>query len=139
MANLTRTLPNLSLRLGPDETLTALEVLKSLRLRCDLVTLSACESGLSRVRRGDELIGFMRAFSYAGARALVDTLWRVNDRPTRLLMERFYQEIEAGLGFAEALKRAQLYVKHLSDQTGQPLFADPYYWAAFSLIGAHGS
>jgi CHAT domain-containing protein len=127
------------LRLGPAETLTALEVMESLHLQCNLVTLSACESGLSRVRRGDELIGFMRAFSYAGAPALVATLWRVNDRPTRLLMEHFYQEIEAGIGFAEALKRAQLHVKHSSDLTGRQLFADPYYWAGFILIGAHGS
>ncbi|MCK6623698.1 MAG: hypothetical protein DPW09_02060 [Anaerolineae bacterium] len=127
------------LRLGPAETLTAQEVLESLHLQCDLVTLSACESGLSRVRRGDELIGFLRAFSYAGAPALVATLWHVNDRPTELLMEHFYQEIAAGVGFAEALKRAQLYVKHFSELSGQQLFADPYYWAAFILFGAYGS
>jgi CHAT domain-containing protein len=87
-----------------------------LRLHCDLVTLSACESGLSRVRRGDELVGFTRAFMYAGASALVSTLWRVNDHATRILMERFYQEIQSEVSFAEALKRAQLYLKNLSYQ-----------------------
>jgi CHAT domain-containing protein/tetratricopeptide (TPR) repeat protein len=111
------------LHLAPDETLTALEVLEQLRLHCDLVTLSACESGLSRVRRGDELVGFMRAFMYAGAPALVSTLWRVNDHPTRILMERFYQEIQNEVGFAEALKRAQLYVKNLSYQDALDILA----------------
>jgi CHAT domain-containing protein len=103
-----------ALHLGPEEALTALDVLDHLHLRCDLVTLSACESGLSRVRRGDELIGLTRAFMYAGASALVSTLWRVDERSTRILMEKFYQEIQIGLDFAEALKQAQLYLKRLT-------------------------
>jgi len=111
------------LKLAPDEKLTALDVLQQLNLQCDLVTLSACESGLSRVRRGDELIGFMRAFMSKGTTALVSTLWRVNDHPTRILMERFYQEIQAGVEFAEALKRAQLYIKNLSYQEAQNIIA----------------
>lgn len=122
-----------ALHLAPGESLTALDVLQHLRLRCDLVTLSACESGLSRVRRGDELMGLIRAFMYAGAPALVSTLWRVDEHSTRILMERFYQELQTGAGFAEALKQAQLYLKN------QPRFADPYYWAPFILVGDHGS
>ncbi|MCG8351755.1 MAG: CHAT domain-containing protein [Chloroflexales bacterium] len=103
-----------ALHLAPNEDLTALDVLNHMHLNCDLVTLSACESGLSRVRRGDELIGLVRAFMYAGAPALVCTLWRVDERSTRILMERFYQEIQAGVDFAEALKRAQLYLRCLT-------------------------
>lgn len=118
-----------ALRLAAGEDLTALEVLDHLRLRCDLVTLSACESGLSRVRRGDELMGLIRAFMHAGAPALVSTLWRVDERSTLTLMERFYREIQAGVGFAEALQRAQLYLRSLAS------FADPYYWAPFILVG----
>ncbi len=116
------------LRLAPDETLTAMEVLHNLNLQSDLATLSACESGLSRVRRGDELIGFMRAFLYAGASALLVTLWRADERSTLILMERFYQEIQAGVEFAEALRRAQCYLRNLTR------FSDPYYWAPFILI-----
>jgi len=190
-----------ALHLAPGEDLTALDVLEHLRLRCDLVTLSACESGLSRVRRGDELVGLIRAFMHAGAPALVSTLWRVDERSTLILMERFYQEVRAGLDFAEALKKAQLYLKNLtrreamevlerfpadegptptacagrtrsepttpvmtspqtsaylkgsateggenrartssstSDETDDDLvFADPYYWAPFVLVGGH--
>jgi CHAT domain-containing protein/tetratricopeptide (TPR) repeat protein len=103
-----------ALHLGPGESLTALDVLDHVRLRCDLVILSACESGLSRVRRGDELIGFVRAFLYAGTPVLICTLWRVDERSTRILMERFYQEAQAGANFAEALKRAQLYLMQLT-------------------------
>jgi CHAT domain-containing protein/tetratricopeptide (TPR) repeat protein len=185
-----------ALQIAPGEELTALDILDHLHLRCDLVTLSACESGLSRVRRGDELIGLVRAFTYAGAPALICSLWRVDERSTRLLMGRFYQEVQAGVGFAEALQRAQIYLRSLTHQqaldallrmmadeilnsststsaatsrapaqttlvrrarsylksvsakgpstaVGAPagaienelIFADPYYWAAFILIG----
>lgn len=102
------------LELGPDERLTALDVLERLRLRCALVTISACESGLSRVRRGDELVGLVRAFLYAGTPLLLCTLWEVDERSTSILMERFYQEYQAGVPAAEALKRAQLFLKTLS-------------------------
>ena len=155
-----------ALRLAPDESLTALDVLEHLQLRCDLVVLGACESGLSRVRRGDELIGLIRAFMYAGAPSLVATLWRVDDRSTRILMEKFYAEVQIGTGFAEALKQAQLRLKNLTrkealdvlglkdlaskerkgstgalpgEEDDDRIFADPYYWAAFILVGGHGS
>lgn len=122
-----------ALHLASGETLTALQVIEHLRLRCDLVTLSACESGLNRVRRGDELVGLVRAFMYAGAPALVSTLWRVDERSTLILMEKFYHQVLARVGFAEALRRAQLYLRNLAP------FADPYYWAPFILVGDHGS
>jgi CHAT domain-containing protein len=149
-----------ALHLAPGETLTALDVLEHLHLGCDLVTLSACESGLSRVRRGDELIGLMRAFMHAGAPALVSTLWRVDERSTLILMERFYREIQTGMSLAQALKRAQLHLKHLTRQEAlailthypndcvgtslaeedeEMIFADPYYWAPFVLVGGRES
>jgi len=145
-----------ALHLASGEALTALDVLEHLRLGCDLVTLSACESGLSRVRRGDELIGLIRAFMHAGAPALISTLWRVDERSTLILMERFYREIQAGMSLAQALKRAQLHLKNLTRQEAlailthfphdsvgtslaeedeERIFADPYYWAPFVLVG----
>jgi len=146
-----------ALHLAPGESLTALDVLHHLHLRCDLVTSSACESGVSRVRRGDELIGLIRAFMYAGAPALIATLWRVDEHSTRILMEKFYQEVQTGIGFAGALKRAQLYLKNLTykealnvmgmesgtatllGEDKEGIFADPYHWAPFILVGDHGS
>ncbi|HNS02711.1 MAG TPA: CHAT domain-containing protein [Anaerolineae bacterium] len=138
-----------SLHLGAGEKLTAREALASLRLRCDLATLSACESGLSQVRRGDELMGLVRAFLAAGAPAVIATLWRVDERSTRLLMERFYREVAAGAGFAGALQQAQLYLRELGREEALALlgkdtssagwaerpFADPFYWAPFVLVG----
>jgi CHAT domain-containing protein len=138
-----------SLHLGAGEMLTAQDVLAGLHLSCDLVTLSACESGLSQVRRGDELMGLVRAFMAAGAPAVRATLWRVDERSTRLLMERFYRAVAAGVDFAQALQQAQLFLRSLSRQQALDLlggdavgvdgpeqpFADPFYWAPFVLIG----
>ncbi|MEZ4864458.1 MAG: CHAT domain-containing tetratricopeptide repeat protein [Caldilineaceae bacterium] len=109
------------LELAPDETLTALEIMEKLVLNADLVTLSACESGLSRVRHGDELVGLLRAFFYAGARTLLATLWRVDERATYLLMHRFYAQVYNGQDFATALKDAQLYLQNLTYGEAQRL------------------
>lgn len=113
-----------ALHLAPDENLTAFDVLNDLRLNCDLVTLSACESGLSRVRRGDELIGLTRAFMHAGATALICTLWRVDERSSRILMERLYREIQTGSDAAEALKHAQLYLRSLTRTRVRDILAE---------------
>jgi CHAT domain-containing protein/tetratricopeptide (TPR) repeat protein len=102
------------LYLAQGEALTALAVMEHMRLRCSLVTLSACESGLSRIRRGDELVGFVRAFLYTGAQALVATLWRVDECSTWLLMGSFYERIQQGSDVAEALKGAQLWLRNLT-------------------------
>lgn len=135
------------LQLGPDEALYAHEVTESLRLRCSLVTLSACESGLSTVRSGDELYGLARAFLVAGTAAILCPLWRVDDRSTRLLMQLFYDGVLEGLSFGEALRRSQLRLRSLTAGEAADLlgdkapggearpFAEPYYWAPFILIG----
>ena len=61
------------------------------------------------------------------------TLWRVDERSTRLLMERFYRELSSGADPATALHRSQLYLRNLDSR-----FADPFYWAPFVLIGDAG-
>ncbi|MCB8950357.1 MAG: CHAT domain-containing protein [Ardenticatenaceae bacterium] len=103
-----------ALYLSPQERLTVQEVLERLQLRSDLVTLSACESGLSRVRRGDDLVGFVRAFAHAGATAVLATLWRVDERSTQILMLKFYEAVAAGVDFATALQQAQHYLRTLT-------------------------
>jgi len=95
-----------------------------------MVTLSACETGLGRVTRGDEVWGFSRAFLGAGARSLVVSLWPVSDLSTELLMKRFYAGIREGIGASRALQEAQLAV--MRDKR----FQAPFYWAPFNLIGA---
>ena len=104
--------------------LTVKEVF-SLELNADLVTLSACQTGLGKLEAG-ELIGLNRAFIYAGTHALVSALWRVDDLSTSVLMKHFYRNYVAA-NKATSLRQAQLIVK--KD------FPHPSYWAGFSLIG----
>lgn len=118
-----------------DRDLTAREILE-LELRAQLVTLSACESGISERRAGDELIGLTRSFIYAGASSVIVSLWSVADESTRVLMKEFYSSLlpgskEASLTKVEALRSAQ---RHLIGE-GDPL-RHPFYWAPFVLVGA---
>ncbi|WP_093557152.1 CHAT domain-containing protein [Pseudoduganella namucuonensis] len=97
--------------------------------RVALVTLSACESGLGRIARGDEILGFTRAFLSAGAGTLFVSLWPVADQSTEPLMTALYSEMAAGTEAALALQAAQIAVLR------QPRFADPFFWAPFDLVG----
>jgi len=114
-----------ALRLG-DGWLTVAEAAE-LGLEAGLVTLSACESGRSRVIEGDELLGLARAFLGSGAASLVVSLWLVNDASTARLMEEFYRGLRAGQSKAAALRTAQRALL-----TAKP---HPYYWAPFVLVG----
>lgn len=103
-----------ALQIGETETLTAQQVIEELKLAGALVTLSACASGLSRVRRGDELFGLIRAFCAAGASTLVVTQWRVDERSTYLLMCKFYELLIQGEAITTALHHAQFYLQALT-------------------------
>jgi CHAT domain-containing protein len=109
--------------------LQAWEIFEQVRLDADLVTLSACNSGLGQELNGEGLIGLTRAFQYAGAHSILASLWSVDDLRTMELMKRFYGGLKEGKSKDEALRAAQLFVLH-----SQPS-SSPYYWAAFSLIG----
>lgn len=108
--------------------LQAWEIFEQVRLDADLVTLSACSTGLGQELNGEGLIGLTRAFQYAGARSVLASLWSVDDYRTMQLMRRFYAELHAGASKDAALQRAQLQLLHSTAE-------DPYYWAAFSLTG----
>jgi CHAT domain-containing protein/tetratricopeptide (TPR) repeat protein len=114
---------------GGDGLLQAWEILERLRLDADLVTLSACGTGLGREAAGEGLIGLTRAFQYAGARSILASLWGVSDRSTAVLMARFYAGLRAGLPKDVALREAQ---RQLLRTEG---LAHPYSWAGFELNG----
>jgi tetratricopeptide (TPR) repeat protein len=117
-----------------DGPMTATDVF-NLKLNASLVTLSACQSGASAVGGGDELVGFSRAFLYAGAASLLMTLWRVEDQATTYLMDRFYQTLLAGQRKPAALRQAQLALLHGQDGDR---YRHPYFWAPFFLVGERG-
>jgi CHAT domain-containing protein/tetratricopeptide (TPR) repeat protein len=101
--------------------------LLDLKLNAEMVTLSACHTGVNKVFPGDELHGLMRGFMHAGAPSLIASLWATSDESTAKLMKRMYTEISAGASKRAALRTAQLAVK---DEYGHP-----YYWAPFILMG----
>jgi CHAT domain-containing protein len=109
--------------------LQAWEIFEKVRIDADLVTLSACESGLGKEMGGEGLIGLTRAFQYAGARSILASLWKVEDQSTGELMKRFYQYLKSGKTKDEALRLAQLDLIH------SPVFTQPTHWAAFQLNG----
>jgi CHAT domain-containing protein len=97
----------------------------------ELVILSGCETGRANVAGGDELIGLGRGFLYAGAGALIVSLWKVNDSSTMVLMKQMYQALRAGVSKAAALRQAQLQMLAEDRQL------HPAFWGAFQLIGDH--
>jgi len=113
-----------------DGFLTALEVTTLDLWGTDLVVLSACDSGRGQVAAGEGVRGFRTAFESAGARALVTSLWSVDDTSTKQLMTDFYGRLTSNAGRGPALHEAMLAIR--SKKT------DPYYWAPFILLGEDG-
>lgn len=115
----------------PQEGFLRLRDVYDLKLPADLVVLSACQTGLGRVIRGEGLIGLTRGFMAAGAARVVSSLWKVDDRATAELMKRFYQAMlgEHKLSPSAALRAAQLSLAK------EKVWESPYYWAGFVLQG----
>ncbi|MEO0161209.1 MAG: CHAT domain-containing protein [candidate division WOR-3 bacterium] len=93
----------------------------------DLIVLSACQTALARLTKGEDLIGLSRGFFYAGTPSLVASLWKVDDQSTGYLMSQFYKNLNRGMDKAVALKNAQIVTKEK--------FPHPFFWAPFILIG----
>lgn len=101
-----------------------------LDLDAELVILSACQTGLGKMVRGEGMIGLTRSFMYSGTPSVISSLWSVSDASTTELMQRFYENlIQKKLSKTDALQRAQ--ISMISD--GQ--YAHPFYWAPFVLVG----
>lgn len=101
----------------------------NLKLNADLVVLSACDTGMGKMIKGEGLMGFTRAFTYAGAANLMVSLWEVGDRSTADLMIDFYRRRIDGAMLTDALHDAKL------DMIQNPRYAAPRYWSPFILIG----
>lgn len=110
---------------GEDGNLTVDE-LYTLRLNADMVTLSACETGLGAVDNGDDVIGLTRGFLYAGAKSIVASLWPVSDEATAYLMKRFYKNLKT-MKRDRALRNALVVTKSK--------YPHPIFWSAFQMTG----
>ena len=109
-----------------DDGLLQVRDIRTLPLNSELVTLSACDTGVGPV--GEEgVANIVNAFIEAGAQSVVSTLWELEDHSTAQLMIDFYQNLGRGEGKAEALRHAQLDLL----KSGDP----PYFWAGFELDG----
>jgi CHAT domain-containing protein len=103
----------------------------NLKMDANLVTLSACQTGLGKISKGEGVIGLSRALVYAGARNLIVSFWSVADESTSQLMKIFYQQMlnNPSQGFSKDLREAKLALMK------SPNYSSPYYWAPFILIG----
>jgi CHAT domain-containing protein/Flp pilus assembly protein TadD len=99
----------------------------------NLVVLSGCETALGDLTEGDDLMGWSRAFLYAGAPAVLATLWPVDDAASAALMTSFYRHLRQGKPASTALQAAQ------REASARTAWKSPYYWAAFTLIGDPGA
>lgn len=109
-----------------DGRLTVAEIY-GIKINADLVTLSACETGLGDIVNGDDVVGLNRGFLYAGADSILSSLWSVEDKPTAYFMQSFYAYLKNN-NKAKALQLAQIKTRKR--------YGHPYRWASFQLIGA---
>lgn len=109
--------------------------IKQLDLKASLVVLSACETGAGKYQRGEGVVSIGRGFMYAGAPSLLMTLWSLNDQSSLNLIERFYDNLSAGMEKDEALQKAKVnYLENAVD-----IAAHPALWACFIQLGNYDS
>ena len=120
--------PDLSAIYLHDGPLYSQELMQQ-RLSYELITLSGCETGMAHIAPGDDPLGLGHMLLYAGARALIVSLWRVEDEHTATLMTSLYRSLKGGASKAAALRNAQL---QLIQQRPD---LHPAFWGAFALVG----
>jgi CHAT domain-containing protein len=101
------------------------------RIKSPMVVLSACNSGTGTLYSGEGLMSLARSFTLAGASSVIKTAWEINDESSARIMTLFYRYLSEGKEKNEAMRLAKLeYLKN-----SPPAFKDPYYWAAYEVLG----
>jgi CHAT domain-containing protein len=116
---------------GDEDGVLRMNEIFNLNLDADLVVLSACQTGLGKLKRGEGMVGLTRAFMYAGSPRVVVSLWQVNDLATPQFMKAFYRRLTRGDTTTAALRRAKLAML----RSDIPAYHHPYFWAPFVLVG----
>ncbi|WP_179020843.1 CHAT domain-containing protein [Winogradskyella forsetii] len=111
-----------------------LDDIYNLKNSAELVVLSACNTSLGELFKGEGIMSLSRGFFYAGSQSVMPTLWEINDKASTELLDSFYKNLKLGQDKSLALHNAKLnYIK-----TNSMSEASPYYWASFVLIGDTG-
>ncbi len=106
--------------------------LYGLNLNAKLAVLSACNTGVGKIKSGEGMVSVNRAFTYAGVPSVVSSLWSAPDKATQELMTLFYEQLKEGKSKDQALREAKL--NYLSQQEVKGL-QHPFFWAGFVLHG----
>ncbi|MFC2119266.1 CHAT domain-containing protein [Bacteroidota bacterium] len=114
---------------SPDDYILYSEEFSNLALSADLITLSACESGIGEIVNGEGIINMTRELIYSGAKNILASLWKISDKPTMLLMIDFYKNIQKGNSYSHSLRKAKLNMLK-NEKTAHPI-----HWAGFVLVG----
>jgi CHAT domain-containing protein/tetratricopeptide (TPR) repeat protein len=102
-----------------------------IRIKSPMVVLSACNSGTGTLYSGEGLMSLARSFTLAGASSVIKTAWEINDEKSTEIITGFYQNLSKGKDKNVAMRLAKLeYLKNSA-----PVFTNPYYWAAYEVLG----
>ena len=105
--------------------------IQAMDLNADLVVLSACETNVGTLKKGEGPMSLAYAFQYAGAKSVLSSLWSVPDLQTSKIMVEFYRQLKFGLNKSGALQKAKL--KYLENAVGME--RHPSFWAGFIILG----
>lgn len=106
--------------------------LYNLSIPASLVVLSACETGIGELQRGEGIVSLSRGFSYAGAASILTTMWNIDDQASANIMVDFYRKLKKGQTKDEALRNAKLtYLKNMAGSNR----SHPLFWAAYVPVG----
>lgn len=108
--------------------------LYTVNIPADLVVLSACNTGVGKINKGEGILSIGNAFQYAGAESLMLSRWEISDETTAKVMNYFYKNIKGGMNKSEALQQAKIEYLNTTDM----FTSAPYYWGSFYILGDTG-